>query len=110
MVLGAGNALDLLATHSRGRFDGFDCGDDGGDGGLLVTRERLFDKIRKGNLTYPRYLSEHAQGILHGVREREYSAAVSLGGISSRNKSSQAEKSSQADGPGQAKTSRLGLT
>ena len=70
MVLGAGNALDLLASHSRGRFDGFDCGDDGGDGGLLVTRERLFDKIRKGNLTYPRYLSEHAQGILHGVRER----------------------------------------
>eukprot|EP00903_Cladosiphon_okamuranus_P014231 g13220.t1 len=34
-------------------------------------RERLFDKIRKGNLTYPRYLSQHAQGILHGLLTRD---------------------------------------
>ncbi|CAM9492144.1 unnamed protein product [Ectocarpus fasciculatus] len=34
-------------------------------------RERLFEKIRKGNLTYPRYLSGHAQDILHGLLTRD---------------------------------------
>ncbi|CAN0194747.1 unnamed protein product, partial [Hapterophycus canaliculatus] len=34
-------------------------------------RERLFDKIRKGNLTYPRYLSANAQDILHGLLTRD---------------------------------------
>lgn len=33
-----------------------------------VSRDKLFEKIRKGHLTYPRYLSESAQDILHGVR------------------------------------------
>lgn len=30
-------------------------------------REKLFEKIRRGNLSYPRYLSAHAQQILQGV-------------------------------------------
>ncbi|CAM9429824.1 unnamed protein product [Scytosiphon promiscuus] len=34
-------------------------------------RERLFEKIRKGNLTYPRYLSANAQDILHGLLTRD---------------------------------------
>ncbi|CAM9553864.1 unnamed protein product [Ascophyllum nodosum] len=34
-------------------------------------REKLFDKIRRGNLTYPRYLSANAQDILRGLLTRD---------------------------------------
>eukprot|EP00611_Tribonema_gayanum_P030048 TRINITY_DN822_c0_g1_i1.p1 TRINITY_DN822_c0_g1~~TRINITY_DN822_c0_g1_i1.p1 ORF type:complete len:695 (-),score=249.47 TRINITY_DN822_c0_g1_i1:1021-3105(-) len=34
-------------------------------------REKLFDKIRRAQLTYPRYLSEAARDILHGLLTRD---------------------------------------
>eukprot|EP00904_Undaria_pinnatifida_P005110 jgi/Undpi1/1729/HiC_scaffold_11.g05119.m1 len=34
-------------------------------------REKLFEKIRRGNLSYPRYLSAHAQQILQGLLTRD---------------------------------------
>lgn len=34
-------------------------------------REKLFEKIRKAQLTYPRYLSDVAQDILHGLLTRD---------------------------------------
>ncbi|CAM9566566.1 unnamed protein product, partial [Phaeothamnion confervicola] len=34
-------------------------------------RERLFEKIRRGQLSYPTYLSEQAQGILQGLLTRD---------------------------------------
>eukprot|EP00611_Tribonema_gayanum_P030049 TRINITY_DN822_c0_g2_i1.p1 TRINITY_DN822_c0_g2~~TRINITY_DN822_c0_g2_i1.p1 ORF type:complete len:725 (-),score=189.64 TRINITY_DN822_c0_g2_i1:946-3120(-) len=34
-------------------------------------REKLFDKIRRAQLTYPRYLSESCQDILHGLLTRD---------------------------------------
>ncbi|CAM9564169.1 unnamed protein product [Laminaria digitata] len=34
-------------------------------------REKLFEKIRRGNLSYPRYLSAHAQEILQGLLTRD---------------------------------------
>jgi serine/threonine protein kinase len=34
-------------------------------------REKLFEKIRTGVLTYPRYLSTRAQGVLRGLLTRD---------------------------------------
>lgn len=34
-------------------------------------REKLFEKIRKGNLDYPRYLSEYAQVLLRGLLTKD---------------------------------------
>ena len=42
-------------------------------------REKLFQKIRSGQLTFPRYLSEDSQGILTGLLTRDPSLRLGSG-------------------------------
>ena len=54
----------ILVTHTPGPLTGlppFYCRD----------RERLFEKIRRADLTYPKYLSGEAKGVLTGLLTRD---------------------------------------